>query len=368
MMKMKSIGTVKSKFSEPVDPFKMKKHKSTIIIHDEFEEGLFKIENSEYLQILFFFHESEEKEDLKGPTYSGEVRGVFASRSPHRPNLIGLTTVKLLKREENKLIVKGLDAIDGTPVIDIKPFALSMDTEEKERLKLKHELKNPRRKILKLIRAHDHKTLLKEAGVLHGHYCPGLALGVMVGAHMIREIGWRPEGLEHLIVITETNNCALDGIQYVTGCTFGNNGLIFRDLGKTAFTIASRKGEGIRLCVKKNFQEMLQENYPEYYQTFEKVIINREGNEEILARFKRLGRDISFSLIQYDVTDLFNIEQVQIDIPEYAPIHGSEVCSKCGERTMVSRIVKEDGNFYCLQCSNANYKELSGHGIENINN
>ncbi|MGV9198300.1 MAG: tRNA (N6-threonylcarbamoyladenosine(37)-N6)-methyltransferase TrmO [Promethearchaeia archaeon] len=368
MIEMNPVGRIKGKFSEPIGPFKMKKHESTIIINDEFEDALYRIENSEYLQVLFYFHESEEREEFKGPTYSGEVRGVFASRSPHRPNSIGLTTVKLLKREGNKLIVKGLDAIDGTPVLDIKPFALPMDTKEKERLETEYQLKKPRNRILRLIRADDYKILLRKAGVLHGHYCPGLALGVMAGSYMIKHMGWRPEGLENIIVITETNNCAADGIQYTTGCSFGNNALIFRDFGKTAFTIADRSGKGIRLCVKNNFQEILENKYPSYHQLFEKVITNRQGTEDEMEEFKKAGSETAFSLIESDVTDLFNIEEIKAEIPEYAPIHESVVCSKCGEKTMASRVYKENGNFFCLQCAKAEYQELSGHGITKIKN
>jgi tRNA-Thr(GGU) m(6)t(6)A37 methyltransferase TsaA len=96
---------------------------SEIEVFPEFAEGLYRIEESRELLILFAFDRSSSYQmhvhphgDLRNP----EV-GVFASRSPNRPNFIGVTQVELLRRAGNLLTVKGLDALNGTPVIDIKP-------------------------------------------------------------------------------------------------------------------------------------------------------------------------------------------------------------------------------------------------------
>jgi tRNA-Thr(GGU) m(6)t(6)A37 methyltransferase TsaA len=101
---------------------------SVIEVLPEFEEGLYSIEQERELIILYIFHMSEgialkvhPKGNPKNP-----LRGVFATRSPDRPNHIGMTAVTLLRRQGNLLYVKGLDALDGSPVIDIKP-AVRMD-------------------------------------------------------------------------------------------------------------------------------------------------------------------------------------------------------------------------------------------------
>ena len=133
MYEIKEIAKVKSKYKEPVGPEKMKEHESTIIIKPEYEEGLYAIEKNDYLQIIFYLHKSRGY-TLKGPRRHGKIRGLFASRSPHRPSPLGITTVKLIAREGNKLLVKGLDAIDGTPVVDIKPYSSLMDEMDKEEL------------------------------------------------------------------------------------------------------------------------------------------------------------------------------------------------------------------------------------------
>ena len=126
MYKIEEIGRVKSKFKESINPVEMKKHESTIIINPEYEEGLYAIEEGQYLQIIFYLHRSREF-TLKGPRRHGKIRGLFASRSPNRPSPLGITTVKLIARNGNRLKIKGLDALDGTPVIDIKPYSSLMD-------------------------------------------------------------------------------------------------------------------------------------------------------------------------------------------------------------------------------------------------
>ncbi len=363
---MNEIGVVKNSILKPEDPFKMKKETSRIIIHKRYEEGLYKIDNSEYLQILFYFHEAERKKELKGPVYTGEVKGVFASRSQHRPSPIGLTTVKLLKRDGRILKVEGLDAISGTPVIDIKPFALPMDTHEIERIKEEVYMRDPRIKIMRLIRCWDLKTLLQEAAILHGHYCPGLAFGVMAGAYVIKETGWKNDGMENMFIITETNNCSSDGIQFVTGCTFGNNSLIFRDIGKIAFTVIYRNGEGIRLFLKKDLREIFNED-EEYFELFEKIIKRREGNDEDMERFKNLARKMSFKIISMEVHDLFKFNHIKMEIPDQARIYDDFICPKCQERVIKTRSIKKNGNLYCISCDNAEFYELNGFGIQKRN-
>ena len=98
---------------------------STITVYDEFAAGLEGIEEHEKLEILFPFEpessgEAPLRQHRQGDA-SQPLRGVFALRGPHRPNPIGLTEVRLLRVEGNVLTVAGLDAWDGTLVLDIKP-------------------------------------------------------------------------------------------------------------------------------------------------------------------------------------------------------------------------------------------------------
>lgn len=120
-IKVPVIGYVKSKFPESTNPVIMRREESLIIINEEFEPGLFKIEDSKLIDIMFCFHKSDGYK-LKTHTFTGEYKGVFASRSPRSPSGIGYTTVRLLERNGRELKVSGLDALDGSPVIDIKPY------------------------------------------------------------------------------------------------------------------------------------------------------------------------------------------------------------------------------------------------------
>ena len=86
-MNIRQIGVVKSKFKESANTAEMKKHESIIVVEDEFLDGLFKIEDSEFIEIVFLFDRAKNY-DLQLHTFSGEYKGVFASRSPRRPSSI----------------------------------------------------------------------------------------------------------------------------------------------------------------------------------------------------------------------------------------------------------------------------------------
>ncbi len=113
VMELRPIGVVRS----------VRGDVSEIEIRPELAEGLFRLEENEKVLILFIFDRSEgydlkvhPKGDPRNP-----LAGVFATRSPRRPNPIGATVVRLLQLEGNVLTVEGLDAWEGTPVVDIKP-------------------------------------------------------------------------------------------------------------------------------------------------------------------------------------------------------------------------------------------------------
>ena len=116
------IGHVRNEWkrAKPFEADAIKNSISTIVVKKEYVDGLFRIEDFRELNVLFYFDRSLGYE-LRTTTRSGDYRGVFACCSPRRPSLIGLTTVELLKVEENVLTVTGLDAINNTPVLDIKP-------------------------------------------------------------------------------------------------------------------------------------------------------------------------------------------------------------------------------------------------------
>ena len=96
----------------------------------EFEAGLTDIEGFSHLFVLWVFDRSEGFELLGTPPIDNRPHGVFATRSPRRPNPIGLTVVELLGREGSALNVRGVDMLDGTPILDIKPYLSSIPPEK----------------------------------------------------------------------------------------------------------------------------------------------------------------------------------------------------------------------------------------------
>jgi tRNA-Thr(GGU) m(6)t(6)A37 methyltransferase TsaA len=103
---------------------------SKIIIDPALTEGLDNLDEFSHIIVIYWLHQSRTPFPLKvHPRHQKELKpvGVFASRSPDRPNPLGKTTVKLLERHGNILKVQGLDAIDGSPVIDIKPYIPGID-------------------------------------------------------------------------------------------------------------------------------------------------------------------------------------------------------------------------------------------------
>jgi len=99
----------------------------------EFKEGLKDIEGFSHLFILWIFHQAEGYDLIATPPTDNLPHGVFATRSPQRPNPVGLTVVELLSREDNLLHLRGIDMIDGTPVIDVKPYLSSIPPERIKR-------------------------------------------------------------------------------------------------------------------------------------------------------------------------------------------------------------------------------------------
>ncbi len=114
------IGEVKNAFHEPGDPAPVRAAESLLVIDREWEEGLEGLEPGCFLDVLYLFH-LEDRTELRTTNYRGEEKGIFATRSPVRPSHLGLSTVMLRERKDNVLRVIGLDALNGSPVVDIKP-------------------------------------------------------------------------------------------------------------------------------------------------------------------------------------------------------------------------------------------------------
>ena len=135
--KMRPVGFVRSPYNETAQVPKgcgaRHEAEGTIEIEPEFEEGLLDIEGFSHLFVVWVFDRAEGFELVGTPPTDTRPHGVFATRSPRRPNPLGLTVVRLLGREGRRLKVSGVDMLDGTPVLDIKPYLSSVPESELRR-------------------------------------------------------------------------------------------------------------------------------------------------------------------------------------------------------------------------------------------
>ena len=124
-MQLQEIGVVHNDYKNLTDiprQGRMSEEVSEIEIHPAFTDGLLKTEQNKYLIVLYWAHLAK-RDILKTiPPAAREIHGVFASRSPGRPNPLSLCIAELIAHEGNILRVKGLDALDGSAIIDIKPY------------------------------------------------------------------------------------------------------------------------------------------------------------------------------------------------------------------------------------------------------
>lgn len=119
------IGYVKTRAKKDEIKYDKKKVRSKIILKKELSNALDGLDEFSHLYVIFYMHKVKgllKKKVHPRGRLDLPLVGLFSSRTPHRPNPIGLTLVKLLKRVKNVLYITGLDAIDGTPILDIKPF------------------------------------------------------------------------------------------------------------------------------------------------------------------------------------------------------------------------------------------------------
>jgi formylmethanofuran dehydrogenase subunit E len=354
---------------------------STIIVDENWVDALQGIETYSHLLVLYWAHKvTEQGRSLKQVHPMGRKEipavGLFCTCSPARPNPLLACVVRLRGRKGNILEVSGLDAIDGSPVIDIKPYVNSWYPQEGISMpewmqRLMEEVnphdrleQNPRANFIEAMVELDLRRCLVKTAEIHGHYCPGSALGVMASMYGLSLLGdavMCSDGMENLMAIVEINACFADGVQAVSGCTLGNNALIYRDLGKHAVTLVIRGNDtGVRVCARPDFRETIGRLVPAFYPLMERVIKNRVHTKEDEKRFKDTAREAAFTLIKQDFEDLFSAGRARVDLPGYAPIVDSMICKNCGEQLMSTKAAP---NGTCLTCAGKQYFQVEGRGI-----
>jgi tRNA-Thr(GGU) m(6)t(6)A37 methyltransferase TsaA len=134
----KPIGIIHSPFKEvkgtPIQPAGAKGIDGRVEVFPEYVQGLKDLEGFSHIILLYHFHLSGKPSLMVTPYMDSTPRGVFATRSPRRPNAIGISVVRLVGIEENILHIQDIDIVDGTPLLDIKPHVPDFDRSDGVRI------------------------------------------------------------------------------------------------------------------------------------------------------------------------------------------------------------------------------------------
>lgn len=137
-MKFKTIGYIESPFKSPEEAPKQGRETdalSVLVLEEAYQDGLYRLEEGDEIVVLYWGHLADRTRLLGRRRGQGALRGVFASRSPHRPNPIALNICQIVALDGNRVTVSGLDAIQGSPLLDIKIHIHSVYTSpEKDQL------------------------------------------------------------------------------------------------------------------------------------------------------------------------------------------------------------------------------------------
>lgn len=180
----------------------------------------------------------------------------------------------------------------------------------------------------------------------HGHICPGLLMGVRASTFALEYLQTDRNIDEELLAIVETNSCGVDAIQAILGCTFGKGSLIYKDYGKTVYTIASHNsGKAVRIAQK--FGILDTDRFTRYRELRHKH--NLSDAEQ--AEMEILIGEIFEQIMAEDFFTLFTCEPVDFEFPPRAVIEPSLQCSICQEEVMQSRAINTSRGVICLGCA-----------------
>ncbi|MBO2625952.1 tRNA (N6-threonylcarbamoyladenosine(37)-N6)-methyltransferase TrmO [Shewanella algae] len=126
-----AIGHAETQYTElanmPIQGSKVDDSQGVLVIHPDYAEGLADLDGFSHVYVLFHLHQCKQGALKVKPFLDNQLRGVFATRSPKRPNPIGLSILEIDRLEGNRIHVKGIDMLNGTPIIDIKPYIQAFD-------------------------------------------------------------------------------------------------------------------------------------------------------------------------------------------------------------------------------------------------
>jgi formylmethanofuran dehydrogenase subunit E len=188
---------------------------------------------------------------------------------------------------------------------------------------------------------------LKKCIEYHGHKCMGLLMGYRAAKYALKLLKERKDIDEDIVAIVENSSCFVDAVSVITGCTFGKGNLIFKDLGKMALSVISRKtAKGIRVYLNHNKIK----RDPRDIELMNKVL-NGSATKEEKSEFEKRKNQREKEFMKMKDEDLFIVKDYDGEIPPKARIYPNVICSKCGESVMETRIKYIDLKPVCLECA-----------------
>jgi len=182
----------------------------------------------------------------------------------------------------------------------------------------------------------------------HGHSCPGLALGYRVALKAMEELSIEEASQdEEIVAIVENDSCAVDAIQFITGCTFGKGNLIFRDYGKHAYTFIKRTPpKVVRIYIQFGLNKERDEE-----KAFREKYLQGDRSPLVVEKMNEIRRKRIQEILNAPQEEIMKVTYPEIEFPSKARIFKSVKCELCGEDVAEPKARLLNGRIVCIPCS-----------------
>lgn len=181
----------------------------------------------------------------------------------------------------------------------------------------------------------------------HGHCCPGLTIGYLAAKAALAHLKVGRAEDEELVAIVESDGCGIDAIQVLLGCTIGKGNLIYKDYGKQAYTIGNRKtGKAVRIVATGDMTPLTPDQ-----QFLRTAVFSGQATPEQEEIWQTLQAERTTRMLAAPASELFKIQDVELNLPSEAKIFNSVICEYCGEKVMEARARLKNGKIACLACT-----------------
>ncbi|MFA5801110.1 MAG: FmdE family protein [Thermoleophilia bacterium] len=187
---------------------------------------------------------------------------------------------------------------------------------------------------------------LDDLAAFHGHLCPGLAIGYRATIAALEHLGVERAQDEELVAIVENDSCSVDAVQFLAGATFGKGNFFFRDWGKQVFTFG-RRGQPRAVRVSLKWDALKARPEQEAIASRVKSGQATRAEQDQTAGWRQEKIDY---ILNAPLDDLFEIQEIEIELPPEARIIRSVRCGRCGEPVMETRTFSQDESMLCTQC------------------